>query len=94
MKKILKKPCKLTLEEEYAFEHKQRIKAEAYIEEIWEFNQELTNEVLRLQKLVNEGKYAEKQTLPSKAKNTLKLRLKKIFQDRNVAIKKMEKRFK
>ena len=43
MEKILKTPCKLTLEEEYAFEHKQRIKAEAYIEEIWEFNQELTN---------------------------------------------------
>ena len=94
MKKILKKPCKLTLEEEYAFEHNQRIKAEAYIEEIWEFNQELTNEVLRLQKLVNEGKYAEEHILPSKAKNKLKLRLKKIFEDREKAIKKMEAKLK
>ena len=49
----MKTPCKPTLEEEYAFEHKQRIKAEEYIAEIWEMNQELTNEVIRLQKELN-----------------------------------------
>ncbi len=50
MKKDLKTKC--SLEEEYAFEHRQRIKAEAYISEIWEMNQQLTNEVIRLQSVV------------------------------------------
>ena len=85
---------KLTLEEEYAFEHKQRIKAEAYIQEIWEFNEELTKEVMRLQKVINEGKYAQKKITPCRAKNKLKMRLKKMFQERERAIKRMEKRLK
>ena len=91
---ILKTPCKISLEEEYAFEHKQRIKAEAYIKEIWEFNKELTEEVTRLQNLVNEGKYAVERTSPSRAKIKLKMRLDKIYEDRDKAIKKLEKRLK
>ena len=94
MKRNLKTPCKPTLEEEYAFEHKQRIKAEAYISELWEFNKELTNEVLRLQKIVNEGKYAKETISPSSTKIKLKMRLDKIYKDREKAIKKLERRLK
>ena len=91
MEKVLKNKC--SLEEEYAFEHKQRIKAEAYIEEIWQFNQELTNEVLRLQKIINEGKYAKEVKSPYTAKNKLKMRVKKILQEREQAIKRMESKW-
>ena len=92
--KSLKTQCKPTLEEEYAIEHKQRIKAEAYIKEVWEFNQELTNEVLRLQKLLNDKEYGKKIESPSSPKIRTKTRLEKIFRDRERAIKKMEKRLK
>ncbi len=90
MEKVLKNKC--SLEEEYAFEHNQRIKAEKYIEEVWQFNQELTNEVIRLQKIINEGRYAQKITSPRIAKNKLNLRLKKIYEEREKAINKFEKR--
>ena len=93
MKKVLKTPCKLTLEEEYAFEHQQRIKAEAYIAEVWEMNQELTEEVLRLQKVLNDKKYPETTLAPSSAKIRLKTRLDNIYKDREKALKKLEARW-
>jgi hypothetical protein len=91
MKKVLKKPCKLTLEEEYAFEHKQRIKAESYISELWEMNEELVNEVSRLQNIVSKGEVRVEEKLPLKPKALLELRLKRIYEDRKKAVKKMEK---
>ena len=83
---------KITLEEEYAFEHKQRIKAEAYIQEIWEFNQELTKEVMRLQKIINKGELKKEINSPLNAKNKLQMRLKKIFSDREKSMLKMQRK--
>ena len=53
-----------------------------------------TNEVLRLQKIVNEGKYAKETISPSSTKIKLKMRLDKIYKDREKAIKKLERRLK
>ena len=83
---------KLTLEEEYEFEHKQRIKAEAYIQEIWEFNQELTKEVMRLQKIISKGELKKEINSPLNDKNKLKIRLKQIFSEREKSILKMERK--
>jgi len=94
MKKVSKTQCKLTLQEEYAFEHKQRIKAEAYISEVWEFNQELTKEILRLQKALDDKEYGKTITSPSSDEIKLKMRLDKIFKDREGAIKRMEAKLK
>ena len=92
MKKVLKKSYKLTLEEEYAFEHKQRIKAEKYIEEIWAYCCELTKEVKKLQSIIDKGEHLPKEKSSLNSNLTLKMRLKKIYKDREKAIKKMEKR--
>ena len=79
----MKTPCKLTLEEEYAFEHKQRVKAEEYIAEVWEMNQELTNEVIRLQNKLNKLTPYKEEKQPLTAEIKLQNRLKKIIDDRN-----------
>jgi len=91
MKKVSKNKC--SLEEEYAFEHQQRIKAEAYVAEVWEMNQELTEEVLRLQKVLNDREYPKTTLAPSSAKNKLKTRLDKIYKEREEAIKRMESKW-
>ena len=92
MKKVSKNKC--SLEEEYAFEHKQRIKAEAYIEELWEYNSELIKEVKKLQTVINKGEHLPKEETPLNDKIELEMRLKKIYKDREVAIKKWEKKLK
>ena len=89
-KKILKEKC--SLEEEYAFEHKQRIKAEAYIEEIWQFNQELTKEVMRLQKIVNKVVIKKEIKPPLNNENKLQMRLKQIFSEREKSMLKMQRK--
>ena len=88
MRITLKTPCKLTLEEEYAFEHNQRIKAENHIKEVWEYNAELEKEVNRLQSIINQGVTLPKEKPTLSAKVVLKNRLNKIYKDREVAIKK------
>ena len=80
-KKILKEKC--SLEDEYAFEHRQRIKAENYISEIWEMNQELTNEVIRLQKELSGITIAEEEKQPLTDEIKLQNRIKQIMDDRN-----------
>ena len=92
MKKVSKIPCKLSLEEEYAFEHKQRIKAENHIKEVWEYNAELEKEVNKLQSIINKGEHLPKEKPPLNESLLLKNRLDKIFKAREVAIKKMEKK--
>ena len=82
MKKDSKTQCKLTLEEEYAFEHRQRIKAESYISEIWEMNQELTNEVMRLQKEIGKLTPLNKDKTPLIAEIELQERIDNIEEDR------------
>ena len=91
MKRISKTPSKLTLEEEYAFEHKQRIKAEKYIEEIWEYCCELTKEVKKLQSTIDKGEHLPKEKPPLNSNLSLKMRLKKIYKDRDEALKRWEK---
>tara|TARA_R110000824_G_scaffold95302_2_gene229247 strand:+ start:132 stop:422 length:291 start_codon:yes stop_codon:yes gene_type:complete len=94
MKKISKTPCKLTLEEEYAFEHNQRIKAENHIKEVWEYNTELEKEVNKLQSIINKGEHLPKEKPPLNDDKALEIKLKKIYKDREVAIKKYERRLK
>ena len=89
MKKDLKTKC--SLEEEYAFEHRQRIKAEAYISELWEMNQQLTNEVIRLQNVVNKGVHLKEEKLPLTDQIRLKMRLKKIKEQRQTCYGKFGK---
>ena len=91
MKKDSKRLC--SLEEEYAFEHKARIKAENYISELWEMHGELENEVVRLQNIINKGEHLKKESPPLKDDFKLEERLKRIFEDREVAIKKREKKW-
>ena len=88
MEKVLKNKC--SLEEEYAFEHKARIKAEDYISELWEMHAELEKEVLRLQSIINKDKYLEKEKVPIDTSIELKTRMKKIYKekkrvDRNIS---------
>lgn len=92
MNKNEKRIC--TLEEEYAFEHKARIKAEEYISELWEMHGELENEVKRLQDIINKGEHLKKEKPPLTAKFKLQKRLDKIYDAREEAIKKYEKRLK
>ena len=89
MKKDLKTKC--SLEEEYAFEHRQRIKAEAYISEIWEMNQQLTNEVIRLQSDVNKELPLKEDKPPLTDQIRLKMRLKKINEQRQACYSKFNK---
>ena len=83
---------KITLEQEYEFEHKQRIKAEAYIQEVWEFDQELTKEVMRLQKIISEGELKKEINSPLNDKIKLQMRLKQIFSEREKSILKMQRK--
>jgi hypothetical protein len=83
-----------SLEEEYAFEHKARIKAEEYISELWEMHGELENEVKRLQSIINKGEHLKEKKPPLSAKFKLQKRLKEIYEAREIAIKKYEKRLK
>ena len=83
-----------SLEEEYAFEHKARIKAEEYISELWEMHGELENEVKRLQSIINKGDHLKEKKPPLSAKFKLQKRLEKIYREREKAIKKYEKRLK
>ena len=94
MRITLETPCKLTLEEEYAFEHKQRMKAENHIKEVWEYNAELEKEVNKLQSIINEGGYLPKEKPPLNDKHKLQKRLDKIYEDRERAIKKYQRRLK
>ena len=88
MKKVSKIPCKLTLEEEYKYEHLARIKAESYIEEIWEYACALQEEVQKLQSIINKGSHRVE------IKQPLSDELKRVLKDREIAIKKMEKKLK
>ena len=90
MAKALKNKC--SLEEEYRFEHLARIKAELYIEELWENNSELIKEVKKLQTVINKGEHLPKEKAPLNDKIELEMRLKKIYKDREVAIKIWEKK--
>jgi len=92
MKKVLKTLCKLTLEEEYAFEHKQRIKAENHIKEVWEYNSELEKEVNKLQSIIDKGEHLPKEKTPLNDVLVLEKRLERIYKEREKAIKKMEKK--
>ena len=83
-----------SLEEEYAFEHKARIKAEEYISELREMHGELENEVKRLQSIINKGEHLKEEKPPLSAKFKLKKRLEKIYEDRERAIKKYQRRLK
>ena len=83
-----------SLEEEYAFEHKARIKAEEYISELWEMHGELENEVKRLQSIINKGEHLKEKKPPLTVKSKLQKRLEKIYREREKAIKKYEKRLK
>jgi hypothetical protein len=88
MKKVSKRTC--SLEEEYAFEHKARIKAEDYISELWEMHGELENEVLKLQNIINKGEHLKKEKPLLNTNLKLKTRLKKMFDEK----KKTEKNLK
>ena len=83
-----------SLEEEYAFEHKARIKAEDYISELWEMHGELENEVKRLQSIINKGEHLKEKKPSLTVKLKLQKRLEKIYREREKAIKKYEKRLK
>ena len=89
MRKVSKKPC--SLEEEYAFEHKARIKAENYISELWEMHAELEKEVLKLQSIINKGNSLEKEEPLLTRENALKDRLDIIHSGRKKTLKSMEK---
>jgi hypothetical protein len=89
MKKDLKTKC--SLEEEYAFEHKQRIKAENYIAELWEMNQELTNEVIKLQNIISKGSPLEKEKPLLTDEIKLEMRLKKINEQRQACYDNFDK---
>ena len=90
MKKDSKTQCKLTLEEEYAFEHKARIKAENYISELWEMHGELENEVIRLQTIINKGERLKKIKPALNDNLELKTRLKKMFNEKKKTESKMQ----
>jgi len=94
MKKVLKIPCKLTLEEEYRNEHLARIKAEDYIEEIWGYACALQKEVQKLQSIINKGNYKVEIKQPLSDELKVKAKLKRVLKDREIAIKKMEKKLK
>ena len=94
MKKVSKIPCKLTLEEEYAFEHNQRIKAENHIKEVWEYNAELEKEVNKLQSIISKGEHLPKEKPPLNDDLSLKKRLDKMYEAREIAIKKYERKLK
>jgi len=89
MKKDLKTKC--SLEEEYAFEHKQRIKAENYIAELWEMNQELTNEVIKLQNQINKGNPLPEEKACLTGKIKLQNRIKQIKEEREACYKNFNK---
>ena len=81
MKKVSKNKC--SLEDEYKFEHLSRIKAEKYIEEIWEYACKLQKEVSRLQKIITSKNIKVEENTSSNA-----LRLEKLLVDRQIAMNK------
>ena len=83
--------CKCSLEEEYAFEHKARIKAETYISELWEMHAELEKEVLRLQSIISKGKHLEKEKPLVKEDRELKIRMERIYKGKDKAESNMNK---
>ena len=89
MEKVLKNKC--SLEEEYAFEHKARIKAEDYISELWEMHAELEKEVLRLQSIIIKEKHLEKEKPLVREDKELKIRMERIYQGKNKVEKNMSK---
>ena len=89
MKKVSKNKC--SLEEEYAFEHKARVKAEKYIEELWNMHGELEKEVSRLQKIVTDNGYIDKEKTLLKAKIGLNKRVDKIHEERVKSLDKLNK---
>ena len=89
MKKVLKNKC--SLEEEYAFEHNARVKAEKYIEELWKMHGELENEVSRLQKIVTDNGYVDKEKVLLSAKISLNKRVDKIHEERKESYNKLNK---
>ena len=91
MKRISKKPCKLTLEEEYKFEHLARIKAQNYIEEIWEYACELQKEVSRLQSIIDKGEHRVEKREPLNRKLQLDVKLGKVYKDREKSVNNMQK---
>ena len=91
MKKVSKKPCKLTLEEEYRYEHLARIKAQNYIEEIWEYCCELQTEVSRLQSIINKGEHKVEKRVPLNRKLELDVKLDKLYREREKSVNNMDK---
>ena len=89
MKKNLKNKC--SLEDEYRFEHLARIKAEKYIEELWEYTCELQKEVSRLQKIVNDNGYTVKEEPPLNSHLELKQRINQIHEERERSFQKLPK---
>jgi hypothetical protein len=89
MSQNLKNKC--SLEEEYAFEHKARIKAENYISELWGMHSELENEVSRLQKIITDNGYVKKETPPLNSRLELKQRINQIHQERKRSFQKLPK---
>ena len=89
MQKVLKNKC--SLEEEYAFEHMQRIKAEDYISELWEMHAELEKEVSRLQKIVTDNGYTEKEEPPLNSHLELKQRINQIHEERERSFQELPK---
>ena len=91
MSKVSKKPCKLTLEEEYRYEHLARIKAQNYIEEIWEYCCELQKEVSRLQSIINKGEHKVEKRVPLNRKLELDVKLDKLYREREKSVNNMDK---
>jgi len=91
MNRISKKPCKPTLEEEYRYEHLARIKAQNYIEEIWEYCCELQKEVSRLQSIINKGEHKVEKRVPVNRKLELDVKLERLYKEREKSINNMDK---
>ena len=89
MKNHLKNKC--SLEDEYRFEHLSRIKAEQYIEEVWEYACELQKEVHRLQSIISKGDYRVEKRMPLNRKLELKSKLDKVYKDREKSVNNMQK---
>ena len=91
MKRVSKIPCKLTLEEEYKYEHLARIKAEDYITEIWEYCCELQKEVSKLQSIINKGEHRVEKDMPINHELQLSMKLEKMYREREKSVNNMDK---
>ena len=83
--------CKPTLEEEYKYEHLARIKAQDYIEEIWEYCCELQKEVSKLQSIINKGSGKVEKRMPVNRKLELDVKLEKMYREREKSVNNMDK---